>query len=177
MVIALQDQKNLLKKIGQPAFQALPEIEQFAKLPPGAFAPGGIVGQHHPDGGVYRALHFPGSQCRAEHNLQDLAFTAAMPSSCPIKEVREGSVQPEYIRELLTRLFADSQSMHFTVFYADGRPTHRKRAIHSPSTPPVRMRPKSSSAGKRYRPGRQRPQEQEGKTSCTWPCWCSARSR
>src|SRR4030067_2211302 len=66
---------------------------------------------------IFRAANF-----ELEHNLQDLAFTAANAIELPIQEVREGRVQPEYIRELLTRLFADSQSMHFTVFYPDGRP-------------------------------------------------------
>jgi len=65
---------------------------------------------------------FQAANYEIEHNLQDLALTAANAIELPIREVREGSVKPEFIRELLTRLFADSQPMEFTVFYADGRP-------------------------------------------------------
>lgn len=65
---------------------------------------------------------FQAANYELEHNLQDLAFTAANAIELPIQEVRGGSVKPEFIRELLTRLFADSQTMEFTVYYADGRP-------------------------------------------------------
>lgn len=65
---------------------------------------------------------FQAANYELEHSLQDLAFTAANAIELPIMEVREGRVQPEFIRELLTRLFADSEQIHFTVFYPDGRP-------------------------------------------------------
>jgi signal transduction histidine kinase len=66
---------------------------------------------------IFQAANF-----ELEHNLQDLAFTAANAIELPIQEVREGRVQPTFIREMLTRLFADNQNMSFTVYYADGRP-------------------------------------------------------
>jgi signal transduction histidine kinase len=65
---------------------------------------------------------FQSANFELEHNLQDLAFTAANAIELPIQEVLEGRVQPEFIRELLARLFADSEQIHFTVFYVDGRP-------------------------------------------------------
>ncbi len=65
---------------------------------------------------IFQAANF-----ELEHNLQDLAFTAANAIELPIQEVREGRVQPEFIRELLTRLFSDAEQIHFTVFYPDGR--------------------------------------------------------
>jgi len=65
---------------------------------------------------IFQAANF-----ELEHNLQDLAFAASNAIELPIQEVREGRVQPQFIREMLTRLFADNPNMHFTVYYVDGR--------------------------------------------------------
>lgn len=65
---------------------------------------------------------FQAASFELEHNLQDLAFAASNSIELPIQEVREGRVQPEFIRELLTRLFADNPNIHFTVYTIDGRP-------------------------------------------------------
>ncbi len=66
---------------------------------------------------IFQAANF-----ELEHNLQDLAFTAANAIELPIQEVQEGRAQPSYIRDLLTRMFADNEAMAFSVYYPDGRP-------------------------------------------------------
>jgi len=65
---------------------------------------------------IFRAASF-----ELEHNLQDLAFAASNAIELPIQEVQEGRVQPTFIREMLTRLFADNANIHFSVYYPDGR--------------------------------------------------------
>ena len=64
---------------------------------------------------------FQAANYELEHNLQDLAITAANAIELPIQEASEGRVQPEFIREMLTRLFADNQDIQFAVYYPDGR--------------------------------------------------------
>jgi len=66
---------------------------------------------------IFQAANF-----ELEHNLQDLAFTASNAIELPIQEVKEGRVQPTFIRELLSRLFADNENIRFTVYNVDGRP-------------------------------------------------------
>lgn len=66
---------------------------------------------------IFQAANF-----ELEHNLQDLAFAASNAIELPIQEAREGRVQPAFIRELLSRLFADNENIHFTVYNIDGRP-------------------------------------------------------
>ncbi len=63
---------------------------------------------------------FQAANAETEHSLQDLAFAASNAIQLPIIEVREGRSQPQYIKDLLNRIFADTESMRFTVFSPDG---------------------------------------------------------
>ncbi len=68
---------------------------------------------------------FQAANAETEHNLQDLAFAASNAIQLPIIEVREGRSQPQFIKDLLNRIFADAESMRFTVFSPAGTPAGR----------------------------------------------------
>jgi heavy metal sensor kinase len=65
---------------------------------------------------------FQAAQAETEHNLQGLAFAAGNALELPIQEMREGKVQPEFLGEMLERLFADTPDMQFTLYQQDGFP-------------------------------------------------------
>jgi len=58
----------------------------------------------------------------AEHNLQGLAVAAGNAIELPIEDLRAGRVTPNYIKDLLARLFADIENLQFTVFTVTGTP-------------------------------------------------------
>ena len=65
---------------------------------------------------------FQAANAETEHSLQDLAFAASNAIQLPIIEVREGRSQPQFIKDLLNRIFAGAESMRFTVFSPAGAP-------------------------------------------------------
>jgi signal transduction histidine kinase len=65
---------------------------------------------------------FQAALAEAEHNLQGLAFAAGNALELPIQEVNEGRVDESYIKDLLSRMFADNPEMGFTVYRPDGFP-------------------------------------------------------
>jgi len=65
---------------------------------------------------------FQAANAETEHSLQDLAFAASNAIQYPITEVREGRSQPQVIRGMLNRIFANNESMRFTVFTPDRKP-------------------------------------------------------
>jgi signal transduction histidine kinase len=65
---------------------------------------------------------FQAANAEAERNLGDLAFAAGNALEFPIQEVREGNLEPEFIKAMLSNLFADNPEMQFTVYQPDGRP-------------------------------------------------------
>lgn len=65
---------------------------------------------------------FQAALAEAEHNLQGLAFAAGNALQLPIQEVNQGIVPPSYVQDLLSRMFADSPEMSFTVYRPDGFP-------------------------------------------------------
>jgi signal transduction histidine kinase len=65
---------------------------------------------------------FQAALAEAEHNLQGLAFAAGNALELPIQEVNEGRVDVSYIKDLLSRMFADNPEMEFTVYRPDGFP-------------------------------------------------------
>ncbi|MBN1147998.1 MAG: HAMP domain-containing protein [Anaerolineales bacterium] len=58
----------------------------------------------------------------AEHNLQDLAFATANALELPIQELSEGTIEPQFIKDMLSRMYADNPQLQFTVYRIDGRP-------------------------------------------------------
>jgi signal transduction histidine kinase len=65
---------------------------------------------------------FQAANSETEHSLQDLAFAGSNAIQFPIIEVREGRSQPEFIKGMLKRIFADNEDLRFTVFTPDGKP-------------------------------------------------------
>jgi len=58
----------------------------------------------------------------AEHNLQDLAFATANALELPIQELNEGRIEPQFIKDMLRRMFADNPELNFTVYRGEGLP-------------------------------------------------------
>jgi signal transduction histidine kinase len=65
---------------------------------------------------------FQAAITETEHNLQDLAFATSNAIELPIQEVREGRVEANFVKEMLHRIFADSEALEFTVFLPNGKP-------------------------------------------------------
>jgi signal transduction histidine kinase len=65
---------------------------------------------------------FQSATSETEHNLQGLAFAAGNALELPLQELSEGKINKQYIKELLSRMFADTPDMQFTVFQPDGFP-------------------------------------------------------
>jgi len=65
---------------------------------------------------------FQAATAETEHNLQGLAFAAGNFLELPIQEVNEGKNEPQSIKDLLSRMFADNPDMQFTVYKPDGFP-------------------------------------------------------
>ncbi|MFM8323033.1 MAG: ATP-binding protein [Chloroflexota bacterium] len=63
---------------------------------------------------------FQAATSETEHNLQGLAYAAGNALELPIQEVNQGKVQVTFLKELLSRMFADSPEMEFTVYKPDG---------------------------------------------------------
>ncbi len=63
---------------------------------------------------------FQAANAETEHNLQGLAFAAANAIQLPIQEYRDGIVKPQFIKDMLSRIFADYPGMEFTVYLPDG---------------------------------------------------------
>jgi hypothetical protein len=57
-----------------------------------------------------------------EHNLQGLAFAAGNALELPLQELSEGATDKEHIHDMLSRMFADTPDMQFTVYQPDGFP-------------------------------------------------------
>lgn len=57
-----------------------------------------------------------------EHSLQGLAFAAGNALELPIQELRAGRVEPDFIKDMLAQMFADSPDIGYTVFNPDGTP-------------------------------------------------------
>jgi signal transduction histidine kinase len=58
----------------------------------------------------------------AEHNLQALAFAVGNALELPIEELRQGVIDRQAIKEVLTTIFEDSPEITFSVFYTNGAP-------------------------------------------------------
>jgi hypothetical protein len=59
---------------------------------------------------------FQSATSETEHNLQGLAFAAGNALELPLQELSEGTIDKQYIKELLSRMFADTPDMQFTVY-------------------------------------------------------------
>jgi len=57
-----------------------------------------------------------------EHNLQGLAFAAGNALELPLQELSEGTIDKQYIQDMMSRMFADTPEMQFTVYQPDGFP-------------------------------------------------------
>jgi signal transduction histidine kinase len=57
-----------------------------------------------------------------EHNLQGLAFAAGNALELPLQELSQGTIDKQFIQDMLDRMFADSPDMQFTVYQPDGFP-------------------------------------------------------
>jgi signal transduction histidine kinase len=68
----------------------------------------------------------------AEHNLEGLAFAASNSMELPIQELRDGNVEPTFIRDTLRRMFEDSPDISFTVYWLDGSPVAYSGNISPP---------------------------------------------
>lgn len=58
----------------------------------------------------------------AEHNLQGLAVAAGNALQLPLEDLRAGTIDAQYIHDMLERMFADNSGMQFTVYRSDGSP-------------------------------------------------------
>jgi len=65
---------------------------------------------------------YQAANAEAEHNLQDLAFAAGNALELPIQEYNEGKIESQFIKDMLSRMFADNPDLQFTVYRPDGRP-------------------------------------------------------
>ena len=65
---------------------------------------------------------YQAANAEAEHNLQDLAFAAGNALELPIQELNEGKIESQFIKDMLSRMFADNPDLQFTVYRPDGRP-------------------------------------------------------
>ena len=65
---------------------------------------------------------FQAAYAETEHNLQGLAFASANAIQLPIQEYRDGIIKPQFIEDMLKRIFADNPGMEFTVYLPDGSP-------------------------------------------------------
>jgi len=57
---------------------------------------------------------------QTEHNLQGVAVAVGNAIELPIQELQNGTVQPKYIKDFMTRLFEDTPEVSFTVYLPDG---------------------------------------------------------
>jgi signal transduction histidine kinase len=65
---------------------------------------------------------YQAANAEAEHNLQDLAFAAGNALELPIQELNEGKIEAQFIKDMLSRMFADNPNLQFTVYRPDGLP-------------------------------------------------------
>jgi signal transduction histidine kinase len=65
---------------------------------------------------------FQAATAETEHNLQGLAFAAGNALELPLQEYREGTVDKQFIHDMLSRMFADTPDLQFTVYLPDGFP-------------------------------------------------------
>ena len=122
MGIALQDQKNYLNSIGHKLSSLYGKLSNSLNSR--------LVISHLAVSLVSIILMvtfsgryiFQAALAETEHSLQDLAFATSNAIELPIQEVREGQVEAKFVKEMLHRIFADSEALQFTVFLPNGKP-------------------------------------------------------
>lgn len=72
--------------------------------------------------GFASRLIFQAAIGEAEHNLQGLAFAAGNALELPLQEYSQGTTNKQHIQDMLSRIFADTPDMQFTVYLPDGLP-------------------------------------------------------